>query len=203
MPRVIPSAMPRYSENVPRVTMSGGSPRPPIRIPFRSPQLHPASKVRTIAIGKGTWASRQSTPNTTEHNASIDPTDKSMPPVMMMGVSASESSPSSTLSRTTSNRFASVKKCSAAKAKIRHSHANTIRSTHSPFGNKRRESGDSSSGTGAGEVEVDMLVDSADSRIGKDGCQDDCSLNRLFPERIYASEHQCRSDASQQSCSCA
>src|SRR5215469_9906410 len=149
--------------------MRGGRLRPPIKTPFRNPQAHPTNKLIAIAAGKGVCRSRQRDPNTTAHSARIEPTDKSMPPVMMIGVTANESSPSSTLSRITSNKLAAVKKCSAANAKIRHSQARTARRIHSLLGKSLRVSDSSLSGTaGAREVEVYMPVKSADSRIGKD-----------------------------------
>ena len=52
----------------------------------------------------------------------------------MIGVIASASNPNSTLSRTTSKKFASVKKFSPIAAKIASSTASASASTHSPLG---------------------------------------------------------------------
>ena len=61
---------------------------------------------RAAAAAIGQPPSRHNTPNTTAESPMIEPTDRSMPPVIMIGVIASASSPNSTLKRTTSKKFA-------------------------------------------------------------------------------------------------
>src|ERR1022692_1261066 len=85
--------------------------------------------------------SRHSPPNTTAESPMTEPTDKSMPPVTMIGVSASASSPSSTLRRTTSKKFDRVKKFSPMAAKMAISTARASASTHSPLGKQTSRHG--------------------------------------------------------------
>ena len=65
----------------------------------------------------GSPPSRHAAPKTTAASPIIEPTERSMPPVIITGVSASASSPSSTLSRTTSKKLAVVKKLGASAEK--------------------------------------------------------------------------------------
>ena len=67
----------------------------------------------------------------------MDPTDRSMPPATMTGVSATASRPSSALNRVISNKFPTVKKLGASAEKNAISATRTTRSAHSPFGNHR------------------------------------------------------------------
>src|SRR5438093_5591428 len=67
----------------------------------------------------------------------MDPTDRSIPPATMTGVSATARRPSSTLNLVISKKFPRVKKPGATAEKKRISPARTTSSTHSPFGNHR------------------------------------------------------------------
>ena len=68
------------------------------------------TSVSSTAHPAGTPASRHSQPKLTAHRPIIDPTERSMPPVTITGVSASASSPISTPSRIHSKKFPSEKK---------------------------------------------------------------------------------------------
>ena len=92
--------MPRNSENEPSVTMSGGMSRRAIST--RVQRAARAADASSATRGRGRSGRCQSctaAPNTTAASPIIEPTDRSMPPVMITGVSATASSPSSTLSR--------------------------------------------------------------------------------------------------------
>src|ERR1017187_6708889 len=126
--------MPRNSESEPRVTISGGRLSLVISTAFNPPARHPKSSAAPAAAAMGHPPSRQSPPNTTAESPMTEPTDRSIPPVIMMGVSASASRPSSTLRRTTSKKFARVKKFSPTAAKTAISVARASASIHSPLG---------------------------------------------------------------------
>ena len=80
-------AMPSATDRVPRVTMSGGTLARETRKPFRVPQNRPT----TTARRRPTNAAPQPTPPmasmafaaTTDDTTSTEPTDRSMPEVMM------------------------------------------------------------------------------------------------------------------------
>src|ERR1035437_5556664 len=126
--------MPRNSESEPSVTISGGRFNLVIRPAFNSPARHPDSSAAPAAAAIGQPPSRHRTPNTTAESPMMEPTDKSIPPVIMIGVSASASSPSSTLKRTTSKKFDHVKKFSPMEAKMASSTTRASASTDSPLG---------------------------------------------------------------------
>ena len=67
----------------------------------------------------------------------MEPTDRSIPPATITGVSATARRPSSTLNRVISKKLPSVKKFGATAEKKTISAAHTSSSTHSPFGNQR------------------------------------------------------------------
>src|SRR5688572_6485737 len=110
--------MPRKSENDPRVTINGGSPSRVISRPLSAPPATPVAIAHSPASGSGIPRSRAAAPKTTAASPIIEPTDRSIPPLIRMGVSAIASSPSSTLSRSTSNKLPSEKKRSAISEKI-------------------------------------------------------------------------------------
>ena len=130
----MPSAMPRNSESEPSVTISGGRFSLVISTAFSSPAAHPNTSAAPAAAGIGQPPSRHSTPNTTAESPMIEPTDRSIPPVIMIGVIASASKPNSTLRRTTSKKFASVKKFSPIAAKIAELHRQRERQHPLPVG---------------------------------------------------------------------
>ena len=94
-----------------------------------------------MASGMGTPASRHRAPNTTAARPIIDPTERSIPPVMMMGVKARARRPTSTASRVISMALAVVRKLLPATLKSAPSRASTRRRTHSPLGKSRCRSG--------------------------------------------------------------
>ena len=97
-PPVIPSASPRKSERVPSVTSSGGSrePRDEQRVQRAARGARSASGGRRGSpYGQAGVAPAQGRIRTATRPMSA-PTDRSMPPVMMIGVSASASRPTST-----------------------------------------------------------------------------------------------------------
>jgi len=64
-----------------------------------------------------------------------------MPPVMMIGVITSASSPTSTLRRVTSKAFEAERKFSPVRLKTAHSTKMTTSRTHSLFGKRRSRHG--------------------------------------------------------------
>src|SRR3984957_15031865 len=129
--------MPRNAENDPSVTINGGILNSAISAPLSAPPPHPINKVTSIASGIGQCQSITSDPNTTAQSPIIDPTERSIPPVIITGVNASASNPSSTLSRITSRKFAVVKKFCATTEKIPTSASKASSTIHSPLGNQR------------------------------------------------------------------
>ena len=73
--------------------MSGGNRSQVIKLAFSPPASAPTQIVQTAASGIGIPASRQNFPNRTAQSPSSEPTDKSIPPVKMIGVIASASRP--------------------------------------------------------------------------------------------------------------
>lgn len=80
--------MPRNSAMVPMVTARAGSPILVTSSPLRTPPRAPTISAATMASGidQPAW---KVTPNTTELSPTIDPTERSMSPVIMIGVMAS------------------------------------------------------------------------------------------------------------------
>src|SRR6185503_19622472 len=105
------------------------------------------------------------------------PTERSMPPVIITGVSASASRPSSTLSRTTSKKLALEKKFSPSPEKSRTSNASAASSTHSPFGKQR-----SRQGLPALDSKLACIPHRPPARsFDRHRRQNDASLNRPLP----------------------
>src|SRR5690349_3546893 len=121
--------------------MSGGTLRRVITAALTRPATQPSRSAAPAAAGMGQWPSRQRDPKITAERAIVDPTERSMPPVIMIGVIASASRPSSTESRTTSKKFSAVKKFSPMAEKIAISAASASTSTHSPLGKARSRQG--------------------------------------------------------------
>src|SRR5439155_18950879 len=109
-PRVIASANPRKSENEPSVTISGGNFSRVISHAFKPPAAAPTASALIAANQTGIPRSRQNLPNKIALNPSNDPTERSIPPVNMIGVITSASNPISVLSRSTSKRLPTVAK---------------------------------------------------------------------------------------------
>ncbi len=72
----------------------------------------PTARVRTIAASSGRPRFFQNTPSMMADMPKIDPTDRSMPPVMMTKVMMMAISPTSVISRPWFNRLSSVKNLS-------------------------------------------------------------------------------------------
>ena len=124
--------MPRKRASDPSVTMSGGTPIRAMSHAFSEPPAAPRSSVAAAATGTGRCASRQSMPNTTAESPIMEPTERSMPPVTITGVSAIASSPSSTLNRAISNPFSTEKKWGVVAPKPAISSASTAKSQMGP-----------------------------------------------------------------------
>src|SRR5688572_32971479 len=95
----------------------------------------------------------------------MEPTDKSIPPEMITGVSTSASNPISTLKRVTSKAFEAVRKLLPVKLKMTHSVTSTRTSAHSLLGNKRSRQSGSVLSIGAGKVDAAMMLQSRQRNI--------------------------------------
>src|SRR5688500_19623432 len=113
---------------------------------------------------------------------------------MMTGVSTSASNPISTLKRVTSKAFVAVRKLFPVKLQTTHSTNSTSTSAHSLFGNKRSRQSGSVLSIGAGKVDAAMMLQSGQRNVRYQRDENNCSLNCLFPEWIYANERQRRAD---------
>ena len=87
--------------------------------------------VPSAANASGQCASCHNQPSVTAANPIIEPTDKSIPPVIMTGVKIKASKPISTLSLTISKRLFDDKKLFPVPLKIAHSTINAISKAHS------------------------------------------------------------------------
>src|SRR5204863_8682244 len=129
---------------------------------------------------------RQSQPSPIPARPIIEPTERAMPPVTMIRVSASASSPISTPSLVISNAFPDVAKLCPAIPNTRHSTAITTSSTHSLLGNSRSASGAfaaaSAGGDGAATEDTAMSFEPGERRVGDQRGEDDEPLDRLRPE---------------------
>ncbi len=81
-----------------------------ISTPFTPPAMAPRTSVNAAAPAIGSPPSRQSLPKTTADRPMSEPTDRSMPPLVITGVKATASRPISTLSRSTSKALATDRK---------------------------------------------------------------------------------------------
>ena len=96
---------------------------------FSPPAHAPIAMAHSAASQIGRPASRQSLPKTTAARPMSELTERSIPPVAMTGVSATASSPSSTLSRSTSKKLSALAKRVPMPEKIATSTASRIAST--------------------------------------------------------------------------
>ena len=137
-------------------------------------------------------------PNTTADRPIIAPTDRSMPPLMMTGVSATASSPSSTLSRVTSKKLPTREESSARSA------ANSAISPASatarqPFAVRRpaaapRHRGQARAPGGSSARGGRTFAHCVD----RDRREDDRALDGALPVRVDAEERQRRADRAEQ-----
>src|SRR5262245_28281465 len=186
----MPSAIPRNIEKVPSVTISGGRRSRAIRTAFKPPPAHPNKSAVHAAKGTGRFQSRYIAPKTTAARPIIDPTDKSIPPVMITGVNAIASRPSSTLNRSTSKKLLAVRKFSAIAENIATSQKSAPIRIHRPAGRKRRLN----CLCAASCNKMKMTT----SGIDDDRRQNDPSLKGSFPISAHAQKGQRRTDSSQQ-----
>src|SRR5713101_8003484 len=186
--------MPRNMENDPSVTISGGRLSRAITTAFNAPPAHPRSSVMTAASGIDRCQSRQADPNTTAARPIIDPTERSMPPVMMMGVSASASNPSSTLNRIISKKFPHVKKFSAMAENIATSRNKARNRAHSPLGNRRSRQGLCA----AGDKTASMRLRTHSYGVNHQRGENDGALHRSFPIGADSKKCEGRTDGSEQ-----
>src|SRR5262245_15318592 len=181
----MPSAMPRNIQNEPRVTISGGSRSFEMRSAFRPPPAIPDMRAIHAAAGTGKFQSRHAAPNTTAARPIIEPTDRSIPPVMITGVSATASNPSSTLKRRTSTKLLVLKKFCAIVENSATCPSNAPRRIHTPAGT-------------TGMRNRLMLASGSTSRIVDYRSQNDSALNGSFPISTHTKECQRRTDSSKQ-----
>src|SRR5438552_1217631 len=189
----MPSAIPRNSENEPRVTMSAGRFKRAISSAFKPPPAHPNKTAMTAQAMSGRCASRHIAPKVTAARPIIEPTDRSMPPVTSTGVSATASRPSSTLNRSTSKKLPAVRKFSAMTENTTASARSAAMSAHLAAG-KTRTAAPSRPACG----NTCILLRMCTNGINNDGYQNDSALNRPFPIRAHPQKRQPRSDLSQQ-----
>ena len=81
-------ASPRKSARVPRVTTSAGRPPRVTSQPFMKPPSAPTASTTTMAIGRGSPATMR-VPRIAPERPTIDSTERSMSPVMMISVMGS------------------------------------------------------------------------------------------------------------------
>ena len=123
------------------MTISGGNRNFVIIKALSVPPNTPTTKVKTIASGSGKCASRHNAPITTAESPIIEPTDKSIPPVIIIGVITSASKPISTAKRVISNAFPAVRKLFPITLNKTISTSKTTSKTHSLFGKTRAKKG--------------------------------------------------------------
>src|SRR3569833_2286306 len=180
------SAMPRYMEYVPRVTISGGSFSREINPALSAPPAQPTASAASTPAPAGRCQSLTATPKTTAASPIMEPTERSMPPVTMTGVIAIESSPSSTLKRMTSKKLSRVKKFCPIAEKIAVSATSAASRIHSPrlFNCRPCER----------QALFGAVAQYLDDHCG----QNDCALQRAFPVRAHAEECQRWADGAEQ-----
>src|SRR5689334_13397328 len=183
----MPSARPRKSDSDPSVTINGGMPSAAISAALSAPPAHPAPSASRAAAGVGHPQSRDAAPNMTAASPIIAPTDRSMPPVTTIGVIATASRPTSTLTRITSKAFATLKKFGATIAKTTTSTAIAPASAHLDTGGGARPSR-ADDARAAGKTR----------RVDRDRGEDNRALQRALPLRADAEKGQCRPDGAEQ-----
>src|SRR5438552_828223 len=97
--------------------MSGGTLKRVMMRPFRRPANPPAPTARTMAIGRANPTFFQNTPTRIAERPSIEPTDRSMPPVTITKVMVSATRPTSDIRRPWLRRLSAVKKRSDCAAR--------------------------------------------------------------------------------------
>src|SRR5579883_1001512 len=149
-----------------------------------APPAAPVASARAAAAGMGRPPSRQAAPKMTAARPIMEPTERSMPPVIITGVVASASRPSSTESRTISKKLAAVKKLGARTANTAASRARAAASTHSPFG-KAVSRHDLCTLSGA---DACIFLRTGAQPVEGYGSEDDGALERVLPPGADAEE---------------
>src|SRR3954468_47427 len=183
----MPSARPRKSDSEPSVTISGGMPSAAISVALSAPPAHPAASAAAAAPGAAPPQPRDAAPNITAASPIIAPTDRSMPPVTTIGVIATASRPTSTLTRITSKAFATLRKFGATIA-------NTTISTAIAPASARLDTGGGARPCRAHGTRAARET----RRVDRDGGEDDHALQRTLPLRAHAEKRQCRPDGAEQ-----
>src|SRR5262249_45815860 len=178
--------MPRNIHSEPRVTISGGSCSLEMRNAFIPPPAIPNKRVIHAAAGSGKLQSRHTAPNTTAARPIMEPTDRSIPPVMITGVSAIASKPSSTLKRRTSKKLLALRKFCAIAENSATSASNPASSLLTPVDR-------------AGTRNCLLPASGSTSRIVDYRSQNDSALNSSFPIGAHAEECQRRTDCTEES----
>src|SRR5262249_4900692 len=142
---------------------------------------------------------RQSLPKSTADRPISEPTERSIPPLTITGVSATASSPISTLSRTTSKALARVRKFVPIAAKTRHSSTSRpIRICCAGSSRPGRASARLEPGADVGAAEAGISIRLPVECVRGDGQQDDQPLDRLLPLRLGLEEYEGRADRAEQ-----
>src|SRR5690349_11210727 len=183
----MPSASPRKSDSEPSVTISGGMPSAAINVALSAPPAQPTASAVAAAAGAGHPQSRDAAPNITAASPIIAPTDRSMPPVTTIGVIATASRPTSTLTRITSNAFATLRKFGATIANTTTSAAIAPASTSLDTGGGARP-----------RRAHDPRAAGKTGRVDRDRGEDDHALQGALPLRADAEEGQRRADGAEQ-----
>src|SRR5579863_844653 len=183
----MPSAMPRNRENDPSVTISSGIWKRAINSAFSAPPAAPVRSAASVATARGKCQSCQAAPKTTAASPIMEPTERSMPPLIRTGVNAMASRPTSTLVRITSKKLPSVKKFCAMAEKIAIS---ATRAANRP--GRLSTAQDSVWSSPASHARA------RPNRIEAYGRQNDRTLNRFFPVRVDAQERKGRTDHAKQ-----
>src|SRR5438093_1426181 len=170
--------------------MSGGRPRPVMSAALHPPATAPIKSVHRPATLRDSPASRQSLPKTIAHSPSSDPTERSMPPVRMMGVMTSASRPISTEWRRMSHVLSKVPKRGPTELKQNHSRT----TTRNRVASCRRKADFQSPGSAAARIQFSPAAQA----VRDDGEQDDGSLDGLLPVRLDAQVRQGRRHARKQ-----
>ena len=130
-------ARPRYSSKPHNVTMNGCSPRRVISHPWIQPSSAPSASMISTAAGQATCHSVSIIDSSTPSRANADPTDRSMPPVMITRPSPRLKIPNAPISRAVFWRFAADTKRGLSAVTIAHN-TTSSRNVASSFFTSRR-----------------------------------------------------------------
>src|SRR5579884_3095071 len=174
--------------------MIGGISSLVISAALSAPPAAPVASASAAAAGMGRPPSRQAAPKMTAARPIMEPTERSMPPVIITGVVASASRPSSTESRAISKKLAAVKKLGARTANTAASTARAAASTHSPFG-KAASRHDLCTLSGA---DACIFLRTGAQPVEGYGGEDNGALERVLPPGTDAEEGEGGTDHAEQ-----